>query len=310
MTRSPASAGAPPARTSASSRGAAASPALPFVQLELAGTVGLEDGRYLVRTPAGSEESEHVLVVRIAGAPPPSRRRLSRAKPKPSDPDPEQPTVPLTTLTVITAAALGEAESADRWLDELREDPDKLTAELSAALVLINRAIHVHRAAVLDPTLADVDAERALVARVGFGEGEQLADGRFTRAIEVPRSARARQAEALRPQERLAAVLGGRETVAACELLILRARTDLDAGRTREAALQLRVGLEALLAERDSLRAPGEDEDLAALDARRRLTGDAANVALLGELGDERVAEVAETLRLCERILRRKRALG
>lgn len=314
MTSSPASAGAPPARTSASSRGAVASPAigkpLPFVQLEFAGSVGLEDGRYLARASTGGEEPERVLVVRVAGAPLPSRRRLSRAKPKPSDPDREQPTVPLTTLTVIRATPLGDSESAERWLDELRDDSERLTAELSAALVLINRAIHVHRAAVLDPTLADVDAERALVARVGFGEGEQLADGRFARAIEVPRSSRARRAEALRPQERLAAVLGGRETVAACELLILRARTDLDAGRTREAALQLRVGIEALLAERDSLRAPGQDEDLAALDARRRLTGEAANEALAGELSERRLAEVAETLGRCERVLRRRRALG
>ena len=58
-------------------------------------------------------------------------------------------------------------------------------------------------------------------------------------------------------------------TVAACELLLIRARADLDAGRTREAALQLRVGLEALLAEREALAAPDQDEDLAALDERR-----------------------------------------
>ena len=44
-------------------------------------------------------------------------------------------------------------------------------------------------------------------------------------------------------------MLGGRERVDVCETLLLRARADLDAGREREAALQLRVGLEALLAE-------------------------------------------------------------
>ena len=162
--------------------------------------------------------------------------------------------MPLTTLTVIRSAPLGDDDAAERWLDELRTDHDKLAAELAEALVLINRAIHTHRAAVLDPTLADVDAERALVARVGFGDGDELADGRFARALEVPRSSRARRVEGLRPQERLAGVLSGREQVAACELLILRARTDLDAERVREAALQLRVGLEALLAERQALR--------------------------------------------------------
>ena len=45
-------------------------------------------------------------------------------------------------------------------------------------------------------------------------------------------------------------------------------------------------------------------------DERRSITGEAANEALGGELGDGRMAEVTETLRLCERVLRRRRALG
>ena len=80
---------------------------------------------------------------------------------------------------------------------------------------------------------------------------------------------RRRRAELLRPQERVAEVLGGRGRVPACELLLIRARADLDAARTREAALQLRVGLEALLAEREALAAPDQDKDFAALDERR-----------------------------------------
>lgn len=283
---------------------------LPFVQLELAGTVGLEDGRYLARTQEGSGDPERVLVVRVTAAPAPARRRLSRPKPKRSAPEAVPATVPLTALTVITAAPLGSAEAAEAWLGELRDDHERLTAELETALVLVNRAIHVHRAAVLDPSLADIDSARALAVRIGFGDGEQLADGRYRAAIEVPQSSRERRGELLRPQERLAAVLGGREGVAACELLVLRARSDLDAGREREAALQLRVGLEALLAEREALAAPGQEEDLAALEGRRSITGEAANDALAGELGEQRAAEVVETVRLCERVLRRRRAFG
>ena len=98
--------------------------------------------------------------------------------------------------------------------------------------------------------------------------------------------------------------------MAACELLLIRARSDLDAGRVREAALQVRVGLEALLADREALAAPDQDKDFAALDERRAITGEAANEALAGELSDERAAEVTETLRIAERVLRRKRALG
>ena len=277
---------------------------LPFVQFELAGTVGLDDGRYLGRDP------ERVLVVRIAGAPAPPRHRIGRAKPKRADPEAAAPTVPLTTLTTIRPRPLGDQAAAERWLRALRDEPEAIAAELADALGFVNGAIHAQRTAVLDPALADVAAEHALVVRIGFGDGEQLAEGRFTEAFEVPRSARRRRGEMLRPQERVAAVLGGRETVAVCELLLLRARSDLDAGRGREAVLQLRVGLEALLAERDSLAAPGQDEDLAALTERRRITGEAANEALRGELGEQRAAEVAETLRLCERVLRRQRAHG
>jgi hypothetical protein len=277
---------------------------LPFVQFELAGTVGLDEGRYLGRDP------ERVLVVRIAGAPAPPRRRIGRAKPKDADPDADPPTVPLTTLTAVRPSPLGDQAASERWLRALRDDPEAIAAELADALGFVNGALHAQRTAVLDPGLADVAAEHALAVRIGFGEGEQLAEGRFSEAFEVPRSARRRRGEMLRPQERVAAVLGGRETVAVCELLLLRARSDLDAGRDREAALQLRVGLEALLAERDSLTAPGQDEDLAALTERRRITGEAANAALSGELGEPRAAEVGETLRLCERVLRRQRAHG
>ncbi|MGH2985512.1 MAG: hypothetical protein ACRDLO_02350, partial [Solirubrobacterales bacterium] len=216
---------------------------LPFVQFELAGTVGLDEGRYLGRDP------ERVLVVGIAGAPAPPRRRIGRAKPKRADPEAAAATVPLTTLTAIRPCPLGDQAAAELWLGALRDDPEAIAAELADALGFINGAVHAQRTAVLDPSLADVAAEHALAVRIGFGGGEQLAEGRFTDAFEVPRSARRRRGEMLRPQERVAAVLGGRETVAVCELLVLRARSDLDAGRGREAALQLRVGLEVDMVE-------------------------------------------------------------
>ncbi len=266
--------------------------------------MGLEDGRYLGRDP------ERVLVVQVADAPPPPRRRLGRAKPKDSDPDAAPTAVPVTTLTAIRPEALGEPAEAQSWLSSLREDPEALAAEIQQALVLINRAVHAHRAAALDAQIADVGAGGALAVRVGFGSGDELAEGRFAEAIEVPHSERRRRADMLRPQERVAEVLGGRGAVAACELLLIRARADLDAGRMREATLQVRVGLEALLAEREALEAPDQDKDFAALDERRTITGEAANEALAGELAAARAVEVTETLRLCERVLRRKRALG
>jgi len=249
-------------------------------------------------------------VVSVADAPPQPRRRLGRAKPKDSNPEAAEPAVPRTTLTVVRPEPLGEPAAAEAWLAGLRGEPDALAAEIAGAVELVNIAVHAHRAATLDPALADVSAAGALAVRVGFGSGDDLADGHYERAIEVPHSERRRRGELLRPQERVAEVLGRRGAVAACELLVIRARADLDAARLREAALQLRVGLEALLAERDALAAPDQEADFASLDERRSIAGEAANEALAGELSEERAAEVTETLRIAERVLRRKRALG
>jgi hypothetical protein len=107
----------------------------------------------------------------------------------------------------------------------------------------------------------------------------------------------------------MAAVLAGREPIDACETLLLRARADLDQGRPREAALQLRVGLEALLAELPAGAGSDQAEDLAALGERLESTADAARAALSGELSVERADEVSETLGICERVLRRRQIL-
>ena len=145
--------------------------------------------------------------------------------------------------------------------------------------------------------------------RLGFGEGDELADGRYSAAIEVPASERRqRRVEALRPTERVAGVLAGRENVAACELLLLRARADLDAGRAREAALQLRAGLEAMLADRGEFAADGQEADLSALEDARGGVEAAAESALAGDLSEAPALSVSEALRLAERVLRRERA--
>jgi len=281
---------------------------LPFVQFELAGTVGIEPGRYL--EAAGPGGRERVLVVATSGAPPPPRRRLRPPRPGRPRGDREPAPVPLSTLTVIDPEPVGGREPAEGRLAELRRDPERVQRDLDRALALVNRAVHAHRAAVLDPGLADVTPERALAIRIGFGTGEELADGRFTTAIELPPSPRRGRGETLRPQERLAAVLGGREAVPAFELLLLRARADLDCGRTREAALQLRAGLDALLAEPSALAAPGQDDDLAALEGRRDAVGEAGRRALAGELDPDSIEGLEGTLLIAERALRRHRALG
>lgn len=150
---------------------------------------------------------------------------------------------------------------------------------------------------------------------IGYGSGEETAHGRFREAREVDvgsrfGSRRRQREEELRPQERVAAVLRGRERLDACETLLLRARADLDAGRDREAALQLRVGLEALLVElKGALTDPGHEQDMGMLQERKGEAGVMANAALEGEISDEQKQQTEELLQVCERILRRRRVL-
>ena len=105
-------------------------------------------------------------------------------------------------------------------------------------------------------------------------------------------------------------MLGGRERLDACETLLLRARADLDAGREREAALQLRVGLEALLAElQRRARRPRPRGGHRHAEERRHEVGEAANEALRGDLDARHGAAVRELLEISERVLRRRRVL-
>ena len=219
--------------------------------------------------------------------------------------------VPISRLTVIRAEPFADAAAAERWLDSLAGDRAALEEEIAAATATINAALHAHAVATQDPAVAQAGPAHALARRVGFGSGDGLADGRWSKAIEVPqRHERRRRTEALRPAERVAAVLGGRERLDACETLLLRARADLDAGRAREAALQLRVGLEALMSEIGSGASPDQADDLAELEARREPVAALAREALGPAHAADRAAELEGTLQICERVLRRRRILG
>lgn len=273
----------------------------------------LADGRYLAREGEDADR-ESVLVVQTTGTPAAAVRR--RRRPRASDPGAEIGPLPLVRVTAIRAfAPLEGEEEAERWLQEASEAEDTLDTLLADGAALLNRALHAHATAAADPQARiDVAPERAVAARIGYGSGEETAAGRFTAAREVDvrsvGSARRRRHEDLRPQERVAAVLGGREGIDACETLLLRARADLDAGREREAALQLRVGLQALLEElRGAVADPAHDQDFGTLEERRSEAGEAANAALYGNLTPQRIQVVRELLELCERILRRRRVL-
>ena len=278
------------------------------VQLDVPGHLGLDDGRYLLRG-ADHEQADAVVVVQTLGGVAASRRRSRRRRPRPAEPIEDSPEVPLTRLTVIPAEP-SEREAAARQVQQAAGDPEAAEARVTAALRTVNAVLRAHRVATGDPYGHEIGREAVLVARIGYGTGDRLAEGRWEKAVEVSQPARRqRRAQALRPQERLAAVLAGREPIDLCETLLLRARADLDQGRPREAALQLRAGLEALLAELPGRVGQDQAEDVAALQERLESTAGAAEEALAGELSAERTDEVAATLGICERILRRRQIL-
>jgi hypothetical protein len=276
-----------------------------FVQVEFPWALGPPDGRYLLRDPAAGEQTPtHVIVFATLGAP--ERRRLAgrrRTQSAPPSPDP----VPVMTgrATVIDVGTpLAGDEQAAAWLAGAGE------AELAAGLAILNRALHGFRLITADPHLRGVARGQALVARLGYGAGEQVADGLWAQARELTLPAgRQRRTRALAPQSRLAAVLGARESVLACEELVLRARLDLDSGREREAALQLLIALDAALSE-----LPGDPaasvlgERLAELRVQREPVTAAAQAALDGRLDDAQRETVSFTVGRLEAALRARAA--
>jgi hypothetical protein len=271
-----------------------------FVQWEFAGRLGPEPGRYPVRRFAGDEVREILVIGGLEGPRrAPRGRRGRRARPVDAA---EPATVEVTRATVIDATPLHEPEAAARWLE--RAAGEEAEAVLAGALAVLNRAVAGYRVAAADPFLADADPARALVTRVGYGLGEQVAEGEWEAARVLP-PAQERRSRALVPQQRLAALLSGRDVALACEELALRARRDLDAGREREAAMQVHLALEAAVAELESWRGRGDigarvDE----LAGHRAATAAAANAALQGGLEPEAAESVATALGRVEAALR------
>ena len=252
-----------------------------------------------------------LVVQALAAAPAPARRRR---KPRPEEQG-AVPELPLSRATAIRAARpFASQPEAEAWLKDAVADEERIDSLRDEGIGLVNRAMFAQAAARADPNLAVLSSEAAIAVRIGFGEGEEVAAGRYTLAHRVNAatggSRRRRRDEELRPQERVAAVLGRRERIDACEVLVLRARADLDGDRPREAALQLRVGLEALLVELDgALADPGHEQDMTELRARRAEVGELANEALRGDLDEGSAARVRELVEIGERVLRRRRVL-
>jgi hypothetical protein len=243
----------------------------------------------VVRRYAG-DEAQQVVVIGALEAPPRGRRGAT--------------TVDVTRATVIAADPLDGDTRAEAWL---KSDAGGF---LRPALAVLNHALHARRIAAADPYASEVAPRHALVTRVGYGTGEQVAEGRWTAARELPpeRSRVARES-ALRPQERFAALLAARDVALACELLALRARLDLDHGRPREAALQLEAALAAAVSELEGWRElPGMPERLEELRGFGSGVAAVAAAARTGAVAEDGRVVVAAALGRLEAALRARTA--
>jgi hypothetical protein len=210
-------------------------------------------------------------------------------------------------VTIVDVGdALVDEAAARAWLERASE------ADLAAGLVVINRALHAFRVVTADPYLHEIGREQALVARVGYGAGDQVASGLWSDARELSEGpGRRRRSAILQPQAQFAAALGGRQRVLACEELTLRARADVDHERDREAALQLLVALDAALAELPvDPRADALADRLAELRGRRHAVAQAAQAALAGPADDASREVVVDTLERLEAALRARAAIS
>jgi hypothetical protein len=280
-----------------------------FIQFEFPWELGPPDGRYLLRSqPAG--EPERVVVLGTVGAARRQRQALlarpnsRRARP-PATPEPAP--VPTARATIVDPVSLSAERQARAWMAELDAERDTQ----SAANVL-NRVLHSHRVAAADPYTHEISPVQALVIRAGWGEGEQVADGQWLHARELPwrPSRKQRRVAALRPQERLAHILGARGAVLLCEEHALRARLDLDHGRLAHATAELQAAYAAALPELRGERREDLTIRIAELDQLRAGVTAQARAALPGSAKSPDEETVRHALERLEAALRARTATG
>jgi hypothetical protein len=266
-----------------------------FLQLELPFGLGPADGRWLLRRDR--DLLERIIVLRTVG----SRRADAPARRKRDD-DALAAAVQIARATIIDPAPFALRSEADAWLATI--DPAEGAQD---AIRWLNRLLHAQRIAAADPYLEELGPEHPLAIRAGYGEGEQVADGRWLRASSLPmpragRRGRRRESQRqARAHERLAALLGGHSDPLLCEELALRARRDLDEGRSRLAAIELERACTAATVELE----PALHRRVAELRALKPQLTELAIAALRPQetFGSERAAELASALRLLEATL-------
>lgn len=286
-----------------------------FVQMEFPWVLGPPDGRYLMRGGEAAEPQQVVVLETLATGRERGGRGLlgQRLSGGAVEPVPDPAPVPSSRATIVDPVPLSAEVQARSWLSDLDAERDVL-----AYVGILNRVLHLHRLACADPHLHEVSPAQALVIRAGWGEGEQVAAGRWLHARELPwkgsgarrRPGRRARTAALRPQERLAALLGARTSSLLCEELALRARLDLDEGRARHAAVELDRALAAAVPE---MRAEGRQDlavRIAELEQLSKGVSEQASAALTPSGAQPDVEALEHALGRLQAALRARTATG
>ena len=87
------------------------------------------------------------------------------------------------TRVTVTGERLEDPAEGAAWLKRMMggEGAD----EVRVATRIVNRALDALRAAARDPLVQDIGASKALAVRLGYGTGDELADGSWTEAKEL-----------------------------------------------------------------------------------------------------------------------------
>jgi hypothetical protein len=294
-----------------------------FIQMEFPWALGPADGRYLLRGGRDAEPERVVVLGTLGAARVPigrhgtaagraGRRRRGRSE-RPATPEPAP--VSTTRATVIDPISLSAELQARAWLEDLDREH-----EVRSASAIVNRVLRSHRVASADPYVHEVSPAQALVIRAGWGKGEQVADGEWLHARELPwspggaggprRGSRRDRSSVLRPQERLAALLGARSTMLLCEEFALRARLDLDQGRPAHAAIELEGAFAAALVELRSEDRQDLAIRVAELEQLQPRVSEQARAALAEDAAGPDQETVEHALGRLEAALRARSATG
>jgi hypothetical protein len=260
----------------------------------------------------GAGDAADVIVVKSLGAPlkrARARPSIGRRKPERVEAGPEEPApVAVTQATVIRGQSLDDTAAAQEWLAGCASSETAET-EVEEALRLLNRTIQAHRVAACDPYVGDIRRSQARRVRLGYGTGDELVEGRWRDAYDLPpATGRGPRRRMLAPEAQIAPILGGRRPAFPSEDLVLRARADVDQGRMRQAAIQAGAACAALEAE--LARDEGAAEAREALERRAASLKELAASALERDLDDAEATTLAEAIAEMERIVRRRRHLS